>query len=501
MPIYWVGGRKVADDYPDFYDGTWDEERKLKDPAGKPHLLENKGNDDDGDVFTGCGHDGTNRAPIGGTSHTLGHGFEKKDDVAFGVAVGRPNHPIDGPIGGGSTRLFSAKTPFYGLSHIFQVDTNYSPIVLNEIPDRKATVGTPFTYQFPQNTFEDPDGDPLTYKATKGDGTALPSWLTFTADTRTFTGTPGASDVGTLTVRVTADDGPDTVDDDFDIVVSEAPNTAPTLENDIPDQKAKVGEEFSFTFAYDTFGDADGDTLTYTATPADNTELPRWLSFDGALRTFSGTPKSRHVGTVRVKVTASDGSATVDGEFDIVVNTAPTLNQRRFRTRKARVGTGFRFTFAANTFSDADSGDTLTYAAGTIIDFGESTTVAGLPVWLSFNPNSAEVHGDAAGRGYGNGVGVGDGERRHPRGGRRLQYRGDLGPDAPPSDTGPEGEGGEGVHLPAPGRHVQRPRRRHADLRGDQVRRHAASGLADVRRLDADVHGHAACPGMWERSR
>ena len=24
MPIYWIGGRKVADDYADFYDGTWD---------------------------------------------------------------------------------------------------------------------------------------------------------------------------------------------------------------------------------------------------------------------------------------------------------------------------------------------------------------------------------------------------------------------------------------------------------------------------------------------
>ncbi|WP_333340714.1 FG-GAP-like repeat-containing protein, partial [Microcoleus sp. D3_18_C1] len=51
---------------------------------------------------------------------------------------------------------------------------------------------TPFTfeYQFPQNTFTDPDqGDTLTYKATLMDGSPLPSWLTFNPDTRTLSGT------------------------------------------------------------------------------------------------------------------------------------------------------------------------------------------------------------------------------------------------------------------------------------------------------------------------
>ncbi|NTV75870.1 MAG: hypothetical protein HGA66_16905, partial [Holophaga sp.] len=33
-------------------------------------------------------------------------------------------------------------------------------------------------------------GDTLTYTATQADGSALPTWLTFTAATRTFSGTP-----------------------------------------------------------------------------------------------------------------------------------------------------------------------------------------------------------------------------------------------------------------------------------------------------------------------
>ncbi len=41
--------------------------------------------------------------------------------------------------------------------------------------------------------------------------------------------------------------------------------------------------------ASNTFSDVDvGDTLTYSATLADGTPLPSWLSFDAATQTFSG---------------------------------------------------------------------------------------------------------------------------------------------------------------------------------------------------------------------
>ena len=101
------------------------------------------------------------------------------------------------------------------------VVTNAAPTVANAIPDQTATPGTPFGYTFPANTFSDPDsGDTLSYTATKGDGSMLPNWLEFDADTRTFSGTPGATDVGTVTVRVTATDGSDeSVSDEFKITV------------------------------------------------------------------------------------------------------------------------------------------------------------------------------------------------------------------------------------------------------------------------------------------
>ena len=105
---------------------------------------------------------------------------------------------------------------------------NAAPTVANAIPDQPATVGIELNYAFPHNTFADTDGDALTYTATQSDGTALPTWLTFTAATRTFSGTPQAANVGTLTVKVTASDSTDSVSDEFDIVVKAAV-TGPTV--------------------------------------------------------------------------------------------------------------------------------------------------------------------------------------------------------------------------------------------------------------------------------
>ena len=107
---------------------------------------------------------------------------------------------------------------------------NNPPTVATAIPDQSATAGTAFSYAFPANTFSDADtGDTLSYTATKADDTALPTWLAFTAGTRTFSGTPQAADIGTVAVKVTASDGNGgSVSDTFDITVA-ADTTPPTL--------------------------------------------------------------------------------------------------------------------------------------------------------------------------------------------------------------------------------------------------------------------------------
>ena len=103
---------------------------------------------------------------------------------------------------------------------LLRTSTNTAPTVVNAISDQAATVGTVFNYTVPDDTFTDADGDTLTYAATRnGGGGLLPSWLSFTAATRTFSGTPTA--VQTVPVIVTASDGNGgSVSDYFDIVVS-----------------------------------------------------------------------------------------------------------------------------------------------------------------------------------------------------------------------------------------------------------------------------------------
>ncbi|WP_167855699.1 malectin domain-containing carbohydrate-binding protein [Hymenobacter fodinae] len=101
---------------------------------------------------------------------------------------------------------------------------NRAPIVAAPIPDQVATISTPFSYVVPIGTFTDADLDPLTYTATLSTGAALPSWLTFTPTSRTFSGTPPAGSPTSLTLRVTANDGRGgTATDDFLLTITSAP--------------------------------------------------------------------------------------------------------------------------------------------------------------------------------------------------------------------------------------------------------------------------------------
>ena len=56
-------------------------------------------------------------------------------------------------------------------------------------------------------------------------------------------------------------------------------------------------------------GTDTSDTLSYTATKADDTTLPTWLGFDATTRTFTGTPAASDVETVSVTVEGGPGYA------------------------------------------------------------------------------------------------------------------------------------------------------------------------------------------------
>ena len=125
---------------------------------------------------------------------------------------------------------------------------NDAPVVANAIADQGATQGSPFTFPFAGNTFNDVDtGDTLNYAATLSNGSPLPSWLSFDAATRTFSGTPANGDVGSIAVKVTATDGGNaSVSDIFNITVGNT-NNAPV--NTVPASALTVNEDVPLGFA------------------------------------------------------------------------------------------------------------------------------------------------------------------------------------------------------------------------------------------------------------
>jgi len=88
------------------------------------------------------------------------------------------------------------------------------------VPDQNVMAGSTFSYTVPVGAFFDVEGNALTYSATLSNGAALPDWLVFSADTRTFLGTPATADFGVNEITVTASDGISSVASNFQLEVS-----------------------------------------------------------------------------------------------------------------------------------------------------------------------------------------------------------------------------------------------------------------------------------------
>ena len=125
VPIYWLNGNKVADNYPDFYDGTWDDEANDKNELGNDaHDTSQAANF----PFTGCDSNGT-ESGAGNVSKALG---------APGVVrLGRPNstNTDHSPISSDANGSRSDTHPFYALSPVFQVTrTNANTVTTRGLP-------------------------------------------------------------------------------------------------------------------------------------------------------------------------------------------------------------------------------------------------------------------------------------------------------------------------------------------------------------------------------
>ncbi len=200
-----------------------------------------------------------------------------------------------------------------------------------------------------------------------------------------FSGTPSNSQVGNYNIQLMAkDEYGGSISDTFTIRV-EGP---PTLKTNLTNQVLKTGLPFTYFIDKKIFQDPNNDTLTYTASRADNSILPSWLNFNPTIPAFLGTPTQADVGTLTLKVNAADSIyPPVSAPFTLNVthdNRSPQLtNQISLQT--ASVNKPFKSTFSDTTFSDLD-GDKLKYSA--TLNSG-----APLPDWLKFDADSRTFSG------------------------------------------------------------------------------------------------------------
>jgi large repetitive protein len=278
------------------------------------------------------------------------------------------------------------------------------------LPDRTLSINRTFTYTLPDGLFTDPDGDAFVlhadliqqaYDPEPGipnpysvEYLPLPSWMSFNAATRTFSGLVPANQSTPIILRVTARDsrgltnvvndtfvGAANVNTDGDIRISFQTwtNTAPTYTAGALQPRSGIeGQPVDFVLPANAFVEPDGDPLTYSAQVqigANWVDIATiGLAIDAATGRITGTLANLTQSTYTVRIQARDPQqAPASGTFALSVSRKPVAPA----SLSHQVMLNQAFSYTVPGFSDPEGG-TLTYTA-------RMANGAALPAWLSFS--------------------------------------------------------------------------------------------------------------------
>ena len=296
VPIYWLGGSKVADDYADFYDESWDDETNPRNENGSAVSP--------GSYWTGSNHDGT-KHPL----YRLGFRFAVR-----GILNG--SDADQSPLYGGLTlSISSADRPgtMFAISPVFVAGRA-----------SEAVAG------FANSEFEVTEGDSGTFDAT-------------------YAGSTGAN--GSFTVVVT--DGTAAMETDFFLAT---PSTG-SAEKLTPDAGASssIGLEL-FTTPDDSADTPDRSFTAQIAATSGNLKIGAAdqatftiIDNDPTIVSLSGSGSLAEGSSTTVDLTVTLGRALVDGEridVPLVVSGTGVDNSDYRLTKKS--GTGAKLTGAAS---------------------------------------------------------------------------------------------------------------------------------------------------------
>ena len=188
---------------------------------------------------------------------------------------------------------------------------NRAPVAVGSIADRTMTGGTGEDIDV-SSYFSDADGDTLTYTATSSDTAKA------TVSVTNATVSVAAVLAGTTTITVTATDTENATATQSYTLTVQTGNNAPAPKqgiSNLPAQSIKLDKTATLDLA-NYFTDADGDTLTYSATSADTSKAT--VSVSSSTLTITTVAE----GTTTVTATATDPSGA-SGTLDCSVTVKP----------------------------------------------------------------------------------------------------------------------------------------------------------------------------------
>ncbi|WP_238179899.1 tandem-95 repeat protein, partial [Methylobacterium oxalidis] len=284
--------------------------------------------------------------------------------------------------------------PFNQAYTVYVKPSNKAPILASAIADQSSPEDATWSFQVPAGTFTDPDSASLTYTfvAVDSAGVALatqPTWLSFDATSRTFSGQPPLNFNGELNLKVTASDGEFSASDTFKLTVA-AVNDKPVAEADT----LETAEDTPLTVAAAELVKNDSDV---DGNPLSVSEVTQGQH--GTVALVNGqityTPDNNFTGTDTFTYTVTDGqgnestaTATVTVAIG-AVNDAPVLASA-IADQNSLEDTAWSFQVPAGTFTDADSAS-LTYSFVAVDAAGVALTTQ--PTWLSFDATSRTFSG------------------------------------------------------------------------------------------------------------
>ena len=377
VPIYWLNGAKAADDYEDFYDGSWDEEANDKNESGTdgPDTSQTANR-----PWTGCDHDGTR----------IRSGLLDDDYLGDSIStvVGRPNASGsgNGPLSGDTSYPTANTRPMYGLSEIFQVADASSDATLSTLTVNDGTndltldptfVSATYVYETdvansittatltatPNHSEAEVTGVTLAGTAIADtnftDGITVPSLVegdneivvTVTAEdatTQTYTVTVTRSTLPELSfqsINITVDE--DDSQATLSVELSQASTITVTVDYATSDNTAEAGDDYTQTSGTLTF--AAGETVKTIIVPIlDNAIYETLERFDFTLSNPTGatlpTYSSAAINIVddESPPTASIGNVTVDegaGTMTVTLNLSHESSRRTpYRTQTSYIG-------------------------------------------------------------------------------------------------------------------------------------------------------------------